>query len=119
MGPFPSGFEVDGQSIGGLIAPTISKSVPTRNAILMQNKGGAWQIPPWKAIKTTSAHPLGLWHYVEYSTGAKELYDVSGGPCFFWQPGNPGDPCELRNRAGDPATLSVRQALAEQMRAMW
>ena len=30
-----------------------------------------------------------------YSDGTRELYDDSGGPCYAWHQGMPGDPCEL------------------------
>ena len=42
----------------------------------------------WQAVRTTALYEGGLWHYVEYSTGERELYDVAA------------DPYELENLAG-------------------
>lgn len=53
--------------------------------------------PAWWAIRTTTENPLGLWHYIEYATGEKELYDLSKGPCYRWSASKGGDPCELKN----------------------
>jgi hypothetical protein len=65
------------------------------------------------SVGCSSANRQGCrWHYVEYDTGEKELYDISGGPCGSWHANNPGDPCELQNLAGNAAYKAIRNALA-------
>ena len=64
---------------------------------------------------TTTYSPLGLWQYTEYQTGEHELYDVSNGPCWTWQPGSTGDPCELQNVAGNPQYASVESSLRQRL----
>lgn len=119
MGPFPR-MSVDGQSFAGLLASSFSSSVPNREAMVIEDSGGAARIPTWRGLKTTEQHPLGLWLYVEYSrSGEKELYDVSGGPCYFWRSGMRGDPCRLKNLAGKTAFADIQRQLAEQLREMW
>lgn len=56
--------------------------------------------PIWWAVRTTPDSSLGLWHYVEYATGERELYDLSNGPCYSWNSSKTGDPCELNNLLG-------------------
>ncbi len=103
LGPYPSGqTHPDGVSLLGLVDNGTSLG---RDALLEQlpvqngDKGG----PTWAAVRTTSSSPLGLWHYVEYVTGERELYDVAA------------DPYELDNRAGDPAYAAVQAALAARL----
>jgi hypothetical protein len=64
-------------------------------------------------VRTTAGNELGRWVYTEYETGEKELYRIDGGPCWRWDPGDPGDPCELRNRVDDPRFALVRAVLAD------
>jgi hypothetical protein len=45
-------------------------------------------------------------------TGERELYDISGGPCWTWKAGMPGDPCELTRVAGQPAYAGIQGQLA-------
>ena len=60
-------------------------------------------MPAWYALETTPANTLGHWHYVEYATGEKELYDLAA------------DPWELDNHAGNPADAAVQSALAARL----
>jgi arylsulfatase A-like enzyme len=104
LGPYPSGqLSADGVSL----LPLLDGETATlsRDALLEQ-------MLRWRAVRTTEEHELGLWHYVEYDSGEVELYDVFGGPCHAWEPGLPGDPCEMQNLAGDAAYQPVRDALA-------
>lgn len=101
MGPYPNGQQTaDGLSFAALIRDQAKNFV--RDAILenqpIVNTGfSPAGMLPWWAIRTTQDNSLGLWHYVEYDSGEKELYDLSGGPCYNWTTGAIGDPCELDN----------------------
>lgn len=128
MGPYPNGqSRPDGRSFAGLLQGI--DGGPARDALLEDMPaGGARGIPVWYGLATTQHSPFSRigcssasasgcrWHYVEYGTGERELYDVSNGPCWTWLKGEPGDPCELRNLADQPeyqglqAALSVRLA---------
>jgi N-acetylglucosamine-6-sulfatase len=131
LGPYPNGQPTpDGISFLSLLDG--SATTLGRDAVLederASNSGGSPSVPPtWFAVVTTSSSPLAhqgcaaaasggcRWHYLEYRSGERELYDDSGGPCWAWSPGQPGDPCELQNRAGDPALADVQSALAARL----
>lgn len=116
LGPFPNGqISPDGISFRCLLDQTCTRL--GRDAVLDEMPDGTQSrdVPPWWAVITTSSSTLGLWHYIEYQTGEKELYDLSGGPCWRWTVGSPGDPCELRNRAGDRSLATVQAALAARL----
>lgn len=106
MGPFPDvGREgPDGTSMLGVIKGT---GTLEREAIYTEHLTG----PAWRGLLTTPASPLGRWSYVEWEDGFVELYDVSGPNCWKWQIGDPGDPCELTNLAGDAAHAETQAAL--------
>ena len=60
----------------------------------------------------------GRWLYVENQDGFRELYDVSGGPCYEWQSGGDGDPCLLTNLLAGDATadaLATADTLAPEL----
>ena len=103
LGPYPTGqAHPDGLSLLDLVENGTSLG---RDALLEQmptqigKKGG----PTWAAVRTTSESQLGLWHYMEYVTGERELYDLRA------------DPYELNNRAGDPSYAAVQAALAARL----
>ncbi|MFN8622190.1 MAG: sulfatase-like hydrolase/transferase [Chloroflexota bacterium] len=97
MGPYPNGLtHADGTSFLGLLD---GSGGIVRQALYSEDRSTGLG---WWSIRTTPDSPLGLWHYAEYATGERELYDSSGGPCWQWQAGDPGDPCELTNLADDP-----------------
>ena len=112
MGPYPNGFGVDGLSFlpvllakGGTLGREVifeEHEDTTDNAVMVG----------WRGVRTTSEAAVGRWVYTEYATGERELYDISGGPCWTWQAGDPGDPCELTNLAGDPAHAALEARLA-------
>lgn len=105
MGPYPDGRQgPDGVSFLPIILGT---GTVTRQALYTEHLEGN----DWRALRTTPDSPLGLWHYAEYESGERELYDVSGGQCWEWSLGDPGDPCERTNLAGDPAFATVEAAL--------
>lgn len=111
LGPYRIGRRTsDGTSFLPVILGT---GTVWREALYTENLGR----PLWRAIRTTPESPLGLWHYVEYSTGERELYDASGGHCWDWQPDDPGDPCELTNLAGRPRYADVRARLHDLLAA--
>ena len=88
---------------------------------------GMNKVPAWYAVVTTAASKLASvgcrdanrdecrWHYVEYATGERELYDISGGPCWRWHSHDSGDPCELTNLAGKSAYAVIQEALAQRL----
>ena len=115
MGPYFNGYGVDGQSFAGLIDPAHFASVPQRDSIVVEGVGGG--IPFFQAIMTGANNPLGQWLFVRYSTHEKELYDVSGGQCVFWAPGDHGDPCMLHNLTR--LRPGIRHKLAAELTLEW
>lgn len=103
LGPYPTGQdEPDGRSLVALI----DQGEPLgRDALLESSPLGdaSKGIPGWAAVRTTPQSALGLWHYVEYASGERELYDQVS------------DPYELNNLAGDPGHTSVQVALAQRL----
>jgi len=100
LGPYPGGQDgPDGMSIVPLLEGAQSLG---RRAVLES----AWnEVRTWMGMRTTHAHPLGLWHYVEWTTGERELYDLSPD----------GDPFEMDNVAYDPAYTGIRSQLAGEL----
>ncbi len=116
MGPYPDGYGVDGQSFAGLIGGGPDASAPHRDSIIVEGVGAG--VPNFRAIMTGANNPLGQWLFVRYTaSGFKELYDMSGGQCVFWQAGDPGDPCMLNNVARKRP--GIRKALARELAAGW
>jgi N-acetylglucosamine-6-sulfatase len=116
LGPYPGGqASPDGTSFLCLLERTCTTL--GRDAVLddLPSGKGSLGLPPWYAVVTTSISKLGLWHYVEYASGEKELYDLANGPCWLWVPGSSGDPCELQNKAGNPRYATVQAALAKRL----
>ncbi len=75
LGPYPTGqTQPDGLSL----LPLLDGTVPNlgRDALLETE----WRIHPWAAVRTTNLNPLGLWHYVEYQNGFRELYNLAPEP---------------------------------------
>lgn len=102
MGPFPTGPErADGLSL----LPLLDGDVADLGRDLLREQSGPDIWPPqfW-AIRTTSRHRLGRWHYIEYDTGEVELYDSEA------------DPWELENVATDPGHGAILAELAGQLR---
>ena len=64
--------------------------------------------PAWNAIRTTASNELGLWHYVEYSTGERELYNLDPA----------ADPYEMTNIAGVTAYAEIEASLAVKILAL-
>lgn len=99
MGPYQDGqSEADG--INFLPVLKGEKTVTNRHQILEAMPKPINYVPSWYSVRTTNENPDGMWHYIVYQNGEKELYDISGGPCHSWRPGDPGDPCELNNLLG-------------------
>jgi arylsulfatase A-like enzyme len=117
MGPYRSGRRTaDGMSFAEIIggaaigSPRDALYEEHRSTFAPRERGS-----PWRAVRTTDRSALGLWHYVEYDSGERELYDAQGGHCWEWQDGDPGDPCELTNLAGDPEYAEVQAELAAEL----
>jgi arylsulfatase A-like enzyme len=116
MGPYPNAYGVDGERFLGLIDASVSDSRPLRDSILME--GVSSSVPPFRAIMTTADHRLGQWFLIAYvGRRTKELYDVSGGQCVDWRPGDPGDPCMLVNVAS--SQKAIRKALMSELKGEW
>lgn len=126
MGPYPNGQTgPDGRSFAAVLRGAASSV--GRDAVIEDMPDDD---PSWHAVATTGLSPLATigcsaassggcrWHYVEYDTGERELYDVSNGPCWAWRVGEPGDPCELDNRAGRAAYAQIQKALATRLAAL-
>lgn len=103
LGPYPSGQSgPDGVSLLSMIdnGTALGRDALLESALL----GDIWKgIPAWAAVRTTPPNPLGLWHYVEYVDGERELYDLVN------------DPYELANLAGHSAQASIQAALAQRL----
>lgn len=120
MGPFANGFGVDGLSFAGLIAPLRYPPMPKRDAIVLEHHAPTSQVPAWRGIVTSADHPLGQWFAIHYRTiGARELYDMSGGPCERWAVGDAGDPCMMSSVAEDPPGAGLWRRLMRELRKLW
>ena len=145
MGPYHNGYGVDGISLlpllddigraNRLASATSRRSLPDgitraadgtiaglhlgREVIFTEHLSRieAHGMPPWRGLQTSDEAPIGRWIWTQYVTGETELYDISGGPCWTWHAGDPGDPCELTNLAHDPAYASTRATLATTLAA--
>jgi arylsulfatase A-like enzyme len=96
------GNRVDGRSLVPLLE---GRSPPSwRTGVLLEYVGDR-HIPAWWAIRTAN------FLYVEYATGERELYDLTGRL-------GPADPYELDNRADDPAYAPVLARLAARLAAL-
>lgn len=117
MGPFPNGHGVDGMSFLSVLLArggTLGRDVIfTEHSDVSDFRG----MVAWRSVRTTDEASIGRWVYTRYTTGEKELYDLSGGPCWTWQVGDPGDPCQLTNLAGDPQHALIQSRLAATLAA--
>lgn len=122
MGPYPNGQATpDGQSFVPLLMGT-SNSMG-RDSIVEDLPFAQQGVPAWYAVRTTASSKLNdagcqvaalggcRWHYIRYLDGFEELYDDAGLPCIMWNIHQVGDPCELKNRAYDPAYLPILTAM--------
>jgi hypothetical protein len=101
LGPFPGGQSgPDGVSLLPVLDGSISNL--GRDAILESTTDPALA-RHWHGLRTTAQHPAGLWHYVEWSTGERELYDLRA------------DPWELENLANKSSTASLRSVLSARL----
>jgi N-acetylglucosamine-6-sulfatase len=108
LGPYPNGqAHPDGLSF----APVLSGGAPpARDAVLTDLPYAVGVgVPAWYSVSTAD------WHYTEYASGEKELYDIRNGPCWAWVPTMGGDPCELKNQAGAQELAQVQAALAARL----
>jgi hypothetical protein len=123
LGPYPTGqSRPDGISLLKLM--TGERQSLWRKSVLGSYLDDA-RVPTYWSITTTGSHPLASkvckkkkagacrWMYTMYDTGETELYDLSGGPCYAWKRSKSGDPCMLKNRAGDPKYALIQRTLRE------
>jgi arylsulfatase A-like enzyme len=114
MGPYPNGQEAaDGLSFAAVLA---DEELPTVREALLHTVPSGGNRPVWWSIRTTDDHPDGRWHYIENRGGFRELYDISGGLCYEWAEGDPGDPCEMENLLAAEPTAEA-EALAASLSA--
>jgi N-acetylglucosamine-6-sulfatase len=100
LGPYPTGqTKPDGVSL----LPVLDGAVEDlgRDALLETE----WRVHPWAAVRTTDLNDLGLWHYVEYASGFRELYNMDPDE----------DPWELNNLAYDPAYSDIVAQLSDRL----
>jgi arylsulfatase A-like enzyme len=125
LGPYPNGQSApDGQS---LVPWLTGSGAMERDEFITDMPDGGRNVPPWFAVTTSGQSQLAgagcalessggcRWHYVEYETGERELYDVSNGPCWAWNKAMSGDPCELDNLAGDGRYRSIEVRLRNRL----
>jgi arylsulfatase A-like enzyme len=115
LGPYPGGqLRPDGISFAPLVFGT---AVSLHRDAVLESLPFAVGVgaPAWFSVDTTSSSFLGLWQYTEYATGERELYDMSGGPCYAWVAGMPGDPCQLLNLVANPAFGGIATALHDRL----
>ncbi|MEO7119200.1 MAG: sulfatase-like hydrolase/transferase [Candidatus Limnocylindrales bacterium] len=131
MGPYPGGQpSPDGISFARILLEDVQTL--GRDAILQSSpaKNVKLSMPSWFGLRTTpqsvyastrcAAAETGgcLWHYARYSDKARELYDDSNGPCWLWNDGQTGDPCELDNLMLDPAYAELAGLLDARLDAL-
>lgn len=79
MGPFREGpAAADGLSL----LPLLDGETDALERTLVREESGPGypSAPRFWAVRTTKQHPLGLWHYTEWETGERELYDSVNDP---------------------------------------
>jgi N-acetylglucosamine-6-sulfatase len=107
LGPYPNGqLRPNGQSfLGNLLRAPLTTQ--RHDLFTEMPEGGTGElngeIPAWWAVETGLNSRLGLWHYVEYVTGEKELYDLAN------------DKWELENVAGKDEHKDIQAALAARL----
>ena len=102
LGPYASGQSTaDGSSMLPLVDGDVTDM--GRDALLETIGGQTDNMQAWNAVRTTSSSPLGLWHYIEYVNGERELYDLAA------------DRWELENLAGHVDRAVVQAALATRL----
>lgn len=129
LGPYPTGqSRPDGRSFARRLLGT--GPAPSRGEILHSYRSEIGWVPRWWAVATTADSGFAQrgcasaeqgscrWYLVRYDTGERELYDLSGGPCWKWRMGDRGDPCMLENRAGDPTLAALQADLTETLRRL-
>lgn len=95
------GIPVDGASLVPLLDVTWKTITDWRSGVLLEYVGDP-HVPGWSGIRTED------FLYVEYSTGERELYDLTGRI-------GPPDPYELQNQATNPAYAAAAAQLAAQL----
>ena len=126
LGPYPSGQSgPDGVSLLKLM--TGERKQLGRKQVLTSYLDEGRRVPTYWSLTTTAQSPLASkvcrrkkqgacrWMYTVYDTGEVELYDLSGGVCHEWKRKKTGDPCMLRNRAGNPRYKLIQRTLRQDL----
>jgi len=126
LGPYPTGqAEADGVSLLRLI--TGERQTLPRKRVIGSYLDEGHRVPTYWSVTTTGSSPLASkvcrhkkkgacrWQYTVYDTGEVELYDLSGGVCHEWRRKKSGDPCMLKNRAGDKRYAGIQRTLREML----
>jgi arylsulfatase A-like enzyme len=101
MGPYADGRPT---ADGTDLLPLLDGEVASLGRdILIEQAAPLGFRPGFRGLRTTPSNALGRWHYIEYDTGERELYD------------SVADPWELRNVADDPEHAEVAAALSERL----
>ncbi len=77
MGPYPEGqTHADGHSILDVM---LGRKPQPRTSLLTVMLHGSSKLGmrSWTAVTTYTGDPLGRWHYIRYSDGSAELYDLA------------------------------------------
>jgi arylsulfatase A-like enzyme len=80
LGPFPTGQRgPDGISVLRTLT-TRGAWIPARTSLFEEHRHPRWRNLDWYSLRTTDQHPRGLWQYVEWASGERELYDLAVDP---------------------------------------
>ena len=109
LGPYPDGQTgPDGLSM----LPLIDEGPPPqwRDAAL-ESAYFSWlsneqSLTVWTGVRTDSEHALGAWHYVIWSNGFEELYDLTN------------DPWELENQRGNATLAATKDQLSDELASL-
>ena len=129
LGPYPTGQKKPaGKSFLDLM--TGERSQLQRTSVLSSYRAPGKWVPRWWSVTTTASSAMSergcavaeeggcRWIWVEYETGARELYDISNGPCWEWDASMSGDPCMLENLAGKSRYALIQRDLKQRLRKL-
>jgi arylsulfatase A-like enzyme len=126
LGPYSNGSaRPDGVSLLPLM--TGERRKLNRRYVLTNYQDEEHRVPTYRSITTTGSSALAWkvckskkrgacrWMYTAYETGERELYDLSGGVCHEWRRKKKGDPCMLKNKAGNKRYALIQRTLRQEL----